>query len=81
MAENERKTKILELVSNIAADVCAVDLSLIQSGTTLLSLGIDSMKGMAFINSVYDHISCKIPVLAVLEEDSTIQSISDLIFL
>ncbi|CAC5391511.1 unnamed protein product [Mytilus coruscus] len=79
LSTRKKRTKVLETVSQIAADACAVDLSIIQSKTTLSSLGIDSMKGMSFINNVYKYISCKISIIAILEEDATIESISDLI--
>ncbi|VDI80301.1 Hypothetical predicted protein [Mytilus galloprovincialis] len=80
LSTGKKQTKVLETVSQIAADACAVDLSMIQPKTTLLSLGIDSMKGMSFINNVYKYISCKISIIAILEGEATIESISDLIF-
>lgn len=80
LSTSKKQTKVLETVSQIAADACAVDLSMIKPNTTLVSLGIDSMKGMSFINSVYKYTSCKIPVIAILEEDATIEKIAELIF-
>ncbi|CAC5378732.1 unnamed protein product [Mytilus coruscus] len=80
LSTRQKQTKVLKTVSQIAADACAIELSIIQPKTTLSSLGIDSMKGMSFINSVYKYTSCKIPVIAILEEDATIESIADLIF-
>lgn len=70
----------MRTVSQIAADACAVDLSIIQPKTTLLSLGIDSIKGMSFINNVYKYISCKISIITILEGEASSISISNLIF-
>ncbi|CAC5403639.1 unnamed protein product [Mytilus coruscus] len=80
LSTRQKQTKVLKTVSQIAADTCTIELSIIQPKTTLSSLGIDSMKGMSFINSVYKYTSCKIPVITILEEDATIESIADLIF-
>lgn len=79
LPSNERKIKVEKIVSHIAADTCAVDITMLKVDTRLASLGIDSMKGMAFINNVYKYVSCKIPILAVMEEESTIGSITTLI--
>ena len=37
------------------------------------------MTGMALINTIYEHLSCKIPIIAVLSEEASIESISMLI--
>ncbi|XP_071131485.1 uncharacterized protein [Mytilus edulis] len=75
----DQMQKILDVVSLIAADICAVEMSVVQPGTKLVALGIDSMKGMAFINAIYEHVSCKIPILAIIEEESSVESVAKLI--
>jgi acyl carrier protein len=71
--------KINEIVVLIAADLFAVEVPMIQTTTQFTKLGIDSMTGMALINTIYEHLSCKIPIIAVLSEEASIESISMLI--
>jgi acyl carrier protein len=73
------KFKINEIVVLIAADLFSVEVPMIQTTTQFTELGIDSMTGMALINTIYEHLSCKIPIIAVLSEEANIESISTLI--
>ena len=75
-----QKLKLEEFVILIVADVCAVESSVLNRYTNLQVIGMDSMKGMAFINNVLDYVSCKISIISLLEETSTIETVANLIF-
>ncbi|CAG2240204.1 unnamed protein product [Mytilus edulis] len=69
----------IRITSVIAADVFAVEMSILTPSTTLVSIGMDSMKGLEFVNSVNKRVHVRLPVVSVLAEYATIESISNLI--
>jgi acyl carrier protein len=79
LPKDKLHVKINEIVVLIAADLFALEVPMIQTTTQFTKLGIDSVTGMALINTIYEHLSCKIPIIAVLSEDASIESISTLI--
>jgi NAD(P)-dependent dehydrogenase (short-subunit alcohol dehydrogenase family)/acyl carrier protein len=79
LSKDKLYVKINEIVVLIAADLFALEVPMIQTTTPFTKLGIDSMTGMAFINTIYEHLSCKIPIMAVLSDEANIESISSLI--
>ncbi|CAG2246254.1 unnamed protein product [Mytilus edulis] len=69
----------IRITSVIAADVFAVEMSILTPSTNLVSIGMDSMKGLEFVNSVNKRVHVRLPVVSVLAEYATIESISNLI--
>ncbi|CAG2246246.1 Highly reducing polyketide synthase alt5 [Mytilus edulis] len=69
--------EIIRLTSVIAADVFAVDLSVLTPNTMLGSIGMDSMKGLEFSNSINSRIHIRLPFVSVIAQSATIQSISN----
>ncbi|XP_052069058.1 uncharacterized protein LOC127708261 [Mytilus californianus] len=79
LPEEKRHAKIIDALKMIVADAFAIELSSTDEITTFVNLGIDSMKGMSLINNIYEYLSCRIPVIAVLEQEANIESIAKLI--
>lgn len=79
LSEEKRQAKIIDALKMIVADAFVIELSSTDETTSFVNLGIDSMKGMSLINNIYEYLSCRIPVIAVLEQDANIESIAKLI--
>ncbi|VDI72059.1 Hypothetical predicted protein [Mytilus galloprovincialis] len=69
----------IRITSVIAADVFAVEMSILTPSTNLVSIGMDSMKGLEFVNSINKRIHVRLPVVSVIAESATIESISNLL--
>ncbi|CAG2233393.1 unnamed protein product [Mytilus edulis] len=79
LPQEKRFRKIVEALRMIVADAFAIELLGTDEKTLLVDLGIDSMKAMSLINNIYLYLSCKIPVIAVLDPDANIDKIAEII--
>ncbi|XP_071169490.1 probable polyketide synthase 1 [Mytilus edulis] len=79
LPEEKRYAKTVEALGEIVADAFAIELTDINEMTFFVDLGIDSMKGMSLINNIYTYFICKIPIVAVLEQDANINTIARII--
>ncbi|VDH93509.1 Hypothetical predicted protein [Mytilus galloprovincialis] len=79
LSPSKQIQEIIGITSVIAADVFAVEISVLTPNTMLGAIGMDSMKGLEFVNSINSRIHVRLPFVSVIAQSATIQSISSLI--
>ncbi|KAL4229457.1 hypothetical protein ACF0H5_012495 [Mactra antiquata] len=78
--DNEGKhAMIVDLLKTMIQDTFVVDASTLNEGTKFVDLGIDSMAAMGFTNAMFDTIQVRIPVVTLLSDTTTIQSLANYI--
>ena len=77
LKDKEKQKKMFELVVDVVGDVFVVEKDSLDPETTFVSLGIDSMAGMTFVNVVYDRTQVRIPIVTLLSDQSTLGSVSE----
>ncbi|XP_033752777.1 polyketide synthase-nonribosomal peptide synthetase hybrid himA-like [Pecten maximus] len=70
---------ITSFVTDVASRVFAVDADMINSSTSLMNLGIDSMVAMTFVNTINNATGCTIPIVLLLSEETNIGKVVDYI--
>ncbi|XP_069133106.1 phthioceranic/hydroxyphthioceranic acid synthase-like isoform X2 [Argopecten irradians] len=68
---------ITSFVIDVASLVFATDANMISISTSLMNLGIDSMVAMTFMNTINGATNCAIPVVLLMSEETTIETIVD----
>ena len=69
----------IHLVLHTVATIFALDPAQIGKETALSVLNIDSMLAMTLSNDIEDNTNCKIPVVYLLSEEATIESVAEMI--
>lgn len=75
LSNDERKTKIKELVRNTVCQEFLVSENDLQDDTTFSSLGVDSMAALSFINNFYSTTKIRIPMVRMLSDNTSVESI------
>lgn len=75
LAEDERREYIKALVRDTVCDVFVTNQDFLNDTTSFSSLGVDSMSAMSLVNSLYDVLKIRIPMIKVLSENACVQSI------
>ncbi|OWF50768.1 uncharacterized protein LOC110450066 [Mizuhopecten yessoensis] len=70
---------ITDFVIEVASRVFAVDADMINSSTSMMHLGIDSMVAMTFVNTISGATNCSIPIVLLLSDETTIGKVVDYI--
>ena len=68
---------IQEKVRMKVAECFVVDENTLTESTRILSLGIDSMAAMSFINAMFDITNVRIPIGTLFDESTTLELISN----
>ena len=74
--DEQKKEMIIELIKKMAADTFIVDYDALNAETRFVELGIDSMAAMSFANSVFDTMQVRIPVVTLLSDTTSIDSLT-----
>ncbi|KAK3100707.1 hypothetical protein FSP39_024060 [Pinctada imbricata] len=77
--KTEWKNNIVELVMDITIDVFTLDETQINGNTQFNVLNIDSMLAMTFSNTIEEKTGHKIPIVYLLSDEASINSVSDMI--
>jgi NAD(P)-dependent dehydrogenase (short-subunit alcohol dehydrogenase family)/acyl carrier protein len=74
--DEEKKEMIMDIIKKMAADTFIADDSALSAETRFVELGIDSMAAMSYANSVFDTMQVRIPVVTLLSDTTTIESLT-----
>ncbi|KAK3609465.1 hypothetical protein CHS0354_020401 [Potamilus streckersoni] len=77
MSEKERKDVVLGIVHKTAGDVLMIDVETLQPQTLFMSLGVDSMAAMSFVNRIADITGYELPILKLLSDETTMSDLAD----
>ena len=76
LSDEEKTQTMFELVVSVVCDVFVVEKDALDKDTTFISLGIDSMAGMTFVNVAFDRTQCRIPIVTLLSDQTTLGTIT-----
>lgn len=68
-----------DCVKGILTEICGADANDLSDETALTALGIDSMLAMTLQNRLFQEISVNIPLVALLDPNSTLSSLAEFI--
>ncbi|KAL3871073.1 hypothetical protein ACJMK2_039094 [Sinanodonta woodiana] len=77
MSEKERKDVVLGIVHKTAGDVFMIDVETLHADTLFMSLGVDSMAAMSFVNRISDITGYELPILKLLSDETTMSDLAD----
>ncbi|XP_045209328.2 uncharacterized protein LOC123561167 [Mercenaria mercenaria] len=75
-SDDDKKNMLVDLIKKMAADTFIVDGNTLNEESRFVTLGIDSMAAMSFANSVFDTMQVRIPVVTLLSDSTTIESLT-----
>ncbi|KAK2870302.1 hypothetical protein Q8A67_024694 [Cirrhinus molitorella] len=82
VVENSRinvQSAVDDCVRGILTEICCVDSDDLSNETALTTLGIDSMLAMTLQNRLFQEIGVNIPLVALLDPNSTLSSLTEFI--
>ncbi|KAL3871081.1 hypothetical protein ACJMK2_039101 [Sinanodonta woodiana] len=77
MSEKNRKDAVLSVVHKTAGNVFMIDVETLQPQTLFMSLGVDSMAAMSFVNRISDITGYELPIVKLLSDETTMSDIAD----
>lgn len=72
-------SSMVDSVRRILTEICSVDIDDIGDETALVTLGMDSMLAMTMQNRLFQETGVNIPLVAILDPNSTLSSLTELI--
>ena len=75
--DEQKYQKMFEIVIGIVCEVFVVDKDSLDSTTTFISLGVDSMAGMTFVNVAFDRTQCRLPIVTLLSDQTTLGTVTE----
>ncbi len=73
------QSSVDDCVRQILTEICCVDTDDLSDETALTALGIDSMLAMTLQNRLFQEIGVNIPLVALLDPNSTLSSLTEFI--
>ncbi|XP_073687087.1 uncharacterized protein pks1 [Garra rufa] len=73
------QSSVDDCVRGILTEICSVDTDDLSEETALTALGIDSMLAMTLQNRLFQEIGVNIPLVALLDPNSTLSSLNEFI--
>ncbi len=73
------QSSVADCVRQILTEICCVDTNDLSDETALTALGIDSMLAMTLQNRLFQEIGVNIPLVALLDPNSTLSSLTEFI--
>ena len=77
LSDEAKKAKLFEIVVAVVCEVFVVERDALEFDTTFVSLGVDSMAGMTFVNLAFDRTQCRIPIVTLLSDQTTLGSLTN----
>ncbi|KAI2648858.1 Highly reducing polyketide synthase 40 [Labeo rohita] len=73
------QSSVDDCVRQILTEICSVDTDDLSDETALTALGVDSMLAMTLQNRLFQDIGVNIPLVALLDPNSTLSSLTEFI--
>ncbi|XP_069133134.1 phthioceranic/hydroxyphthioceranic acid synthase-like [Argopecten irradians] len=70
---------ITNFVIEVASQVLAIDVDMINESTCVSQLGMDSMVAMTFVNTIRGRTGCTVPIVSLFGDETTIQDIANIV--
>ncbi|KAL3888379.1 hypothetical protein ACJMK2_000747 [Sinanodonta woodiana] len=77
MSAIDQTEVILSIIYKTASEVFLVDIETLEPKTPFMTLGVDSMAAMSFVNRISESVGYEIPILKLLASETKMSDLAD----
>ncbi|KAK3606687.1 hypothetical protein CHS0354_014758, partial [Potamilus streckersoni] len=77
MSPKDQTEMILSIIYKTASEVFLVDIQTLEPKTRFMTLGVDSMAAMSFVNRISEYFGYEVPILKLLSGETKMSDLAD----